>query len=156
MTINLGDPTLAAASVPEALGWRRIRKAGGSGRWRDSPAAERGVGIGILVLPAAGERSHWHRVDAVEPWVWQAGAPVQLGIAGADGRRTLILGPDLTVGETRQAVVPVLAWQEAASLGAGSVVGRVVAPAFDFTGFELAPTGWSPPVDGAHTSNTTP
>jgi len=37
-------------------------------------------------------------------------------------------------------------WQAARSLGAWSLVGCIVAPAFDFTGFELAPTGWEPPV----------
>ena len=129
MTLDLRDPALAARAVTEALdlaphpegGWFRET-------WRDNPAGGRGVGTGILFLLAAGERSHWHRVDAVELWVWQAGAPLRLGIAGLDGRRMLILGPDLTAGETLQAVVPALAWQEAASLGAWSLVGCVVAP----------------------------
>ncbi len=157
MTIDLRDPTLAAASVTEALGLAPHPEGGWFREtWRDSPAGERGVGTGILFLLAAGERSHWHRVDAVELWVWQGGAPLRLGIADADGRRTLILGPDLTAGETLQAVVPIPAWQEAASLGAWSLVGCMVAPAFDFAGFELAPIGWSPPAGGAQTSNTTP
>jgi predicted cupin superfamily sugar epimerase len=35
-------------------------------------------------------------------------------------------------------------WQAAESLGAWTLVGCTVAPAFDFAGFELAAKGWSP------------
>jgi predicted cupin superfamily sugar epimerase len=41
-------------------------------------------------------------------------------------------------------VVPKRVWQAAASLGAWTLVGCTVAPAFDFAGFELAPPGWAP------------
>jgi predicted cupin superfamily sugar epimerase len=58
---------------------------------------------------------------------------------------TVRLGPDLTSGETLQAVVPAGAWQAARPLGAWSLVACVVAPAFEFEGFELAPAGWAPP-----------
>ncbi|MDH7799699.1 putative cupin superfamily sugar epimerase [Beijerinckia sp. GAS462] len=37
----------------------------------------------IYFLLAAGERSAWHRVDAVEIWHWYAGAPLKLEIARA-------------------------------------------------------------------------
>ncbi|WP_374544909.1 cupin domain-containing protein [Rhodoblastus sp.] len=53
------------------------------------------------------------------------------------------LGPDLGGGETFQAVVPAGGWQAAESLGAWTLVSCVVAPAFLFSGFELAPPGWS-------------
>ncbi|HEX7196251.1 MAG TPA: cupin domain-containing protein, partial [Candidatus Limnocylindria bacterium] len=36
------------------------------------------------------------------------------------------------------------AWQSARSLGDWSLMSCVVAPAFSFDGFELAPSGWSP------------
>jgi predicted cupin superfamily sugar epimerase len=42
------------------------------------------------------------------------------------------------------AVVPAGTWQAAESLGAWTLVGCTVAPAFDFQGFELAPPGWAP------------
>ena len=115
--------------------------------WRDRPASGgRGVGTSILFLLAEGERSRWHRVDAAEIWLWQAGAPLLLGVHAAEaGRRDVRLGPDLAGGEALQAVVPARAWQEASSLGAWSLVGCVVAPAFEFAGFEMAPAGWSPP-----------
>ena len=93
---------------------------------------------------AAGERSHWHRIDAAETWHWHAGAALALQIAGSDGLATVRLGADLAAGERPQAVVPAGAWQAAESLGAWTLVGCTVAPAFDFSKFELAPKGWTP------------
>jgi predicted cupin superfamily sugar epimerase len=43
-----------------------------------------------------------------------------------------------------QAVVPADCWQSARSLGPFSLVGCTVAPGFEFSGFEIAPAGWSP------------
>jgi predicted cupin superfamily sugar epimerase len=99
----------------------------------------------IYYLLAAGERAHWHRVDAVETWHWHAGAALALLIAGADGVATVRLGADLVAGERPQAVVPAGVWQAAESLGAWTLVGCTVAPGFDFRGFELAPKDWAPP-----------
>ncbi len=147
MTIDLRDPSLSASAVRTALGLS-AHPEGGHFRelWRDTPVqGGRGAATSILFLLAQGERSHWHRVDAAEIWLWQAGAPLLLGIAAADGnQRQVRLGPDLTGGEALQAVVPVHAWQGATSLGGWSLVSCVVAPAFEFAGFELAPVGWSP------------
>jgi predicted cupin superfamily sugar epimerase len=114
--------------------------------WRDQPDdGGRGTGTGILFLLRAGEASHWHRVDASELWLWQAGAPLELRL-GAPGEKpqALRLGPDLAGGESLQGLVPPLVWQAAASLGAWSLVSCVVAPAFNFAGFTLAPPGWRP------------
>ena len=89
--------------------------------WRDTPAdGTRGVGTSILFLLAAGEASHWHRVNAAELWIWQAGAPLALRCSPGAG---------VTLGR---------------SLGAWSLVCCVVTPAFRFAGFELAPPGWEP------------
>ena len=41
----------------------------------------RAASTAIYFLLAAGEVSHWHRVDAVEVWHWHAGAPLELAIA---------------------------------------------------------------------------
>ena len=140
---DLRDPSLTAGTVREALGLSPHPE-GGHYRelWRDRPeAGDRGAGTSILFLLAEGERSHWHRIDAAEIWLWQAGAPLLLGIDGMDELR---LGPSLASGEVLQSVVPAQAWQEASSLGSWSLVSCVVAPAFEFAGFELAPPGWSP------------
>ncbi len=106
----------------------------------------RAVSTAIYFLLAAGERSHWHRVDAVEIWHWHAGAPLELSIAmeGAGPVETLRLGPHLLDGDEPQRIVPAGAWQAARSLGAWTLVGCTVAPGFEFAGFELAAPGWSP------------
>jgi predicted cupin superfamily sugar epimerase len=107
--------------------------------------AGRAASTAIYFLLARGERSHWHRIDAVEAWHWYAGAPLVLDIARQPGRiERLTLGCDLAAGERPQAIVPVHAWQAAASLGDWTLCGCTVAPGFDFSGFELAPENWSP------------
>lgn len=116
--------------------------------WRATPEVEgaRPAGSAILYLLAAGERSHWHRVDAAEVWQWSGGEALELRIwaVGDASVTTLRLGGAVIDGETPQAVVPAGAWQAARSLGEWSLVGCIVAPAFDFAGFELAPPGWEP------------
>jgi uncharacterized protein len=104
----------------------------------------RSASTAIYFLLARGERSHWHRIDAVEVWHHYAGSALELQIADGDGARTLRLGADLAAGEVPQAIVPVQAWQAAESLGDWTLVGCTVAPGFDFAAFELAPRGWEP------------
>ena len=106
----------------------------------------RAASTAIYFLLARGERSHWHRVDAVEVWHYYAGSPLALEIAahGETAIERVTLGSDVAAGERPQAVVPAHAWQAAASLGHWTLVGCTVAPAFEFAGFELAPKEWSP------------
>src|ERR1700761_1615650 len=101
----------------------------------------RSISTAIYFLLARGERSHWHRVDAVEIWHWHAGAPLALSISAEGSREDLVLGPDIGVGQRPQGIVPQGAWQSATSLGGWSLVGCTVAPGFAFDGFELAPEG---------------
>jgi uncharacterized protein len=102
-------------------------------------------GTAIYFLLKAGERSHWHRVNADEIWHHYAGAPLELSMSD-DGQavRHLRLGTDFGVGEQPQAVVPRHVWQAARSLGAWTLVGCTVSPAFEFSGFEHAPPDWKP------------
>lgn len=93
----------------------------------------------IHFLLAAGERSAWHRVDAVEIWHFHAGAPLELALAEGGTVTRIRLGTDLAAGERPQAVVPAGVWQSAEPLGAWTLVGCTVAPGFEFAGFELAP-----------------
>jgi predicted cupin superfamily sugar epimerase len=106
----------------------------------------RSASTAIYFLLARGERSHWHRVDAAEAWHFYAGAPLMLETAQVDRGpiQRVILGPDLARGERPQAIVPACAWRAAESLGDWTLAGCTVAPGFDFSGFELAPKGWSP------------
>lgn len=109
-------------------------KAGGS----------RGASTAIYYLLEQGQFSHWHRVDADEVWHFYAGEPLELSLS-EHGRRAQrrILGPDLS-RQAPQIVVPAGWWQSARPLGAYTLVGCTVAPAFEFSGFEMAPTGWAP------------
>ena len=109
--------------------------------WRDTPAdGSRGSGTAIYYLLREGERSRRHRVDAAEIWHFHAGSPLELMIESEDGvpeRR--VLGTDLRAGEAPQILVPPGAWQSARSLGAWTLVGCTVSPAFLFEHFELDP-----------------
>jgi len=132
--------TLQLVPHPEG-GWYRET-------WR--AAAEGGArapGTAILYLLEAGCRSHWHRVDADEMWLWHAGAPLDLLIADAhDANPARIpLGGDVTRGYTPQALVPATRWQAAEARDGWALVSCVVVPGFDFAGFEMAAPDWSPP-----------
>jgi hypothetical protein len=114
--------------------------------FRDSrvDAGGRSFSTAIYFLLARGERSHWHRIDAVEVWHYYAGAPLILQIADDSGRWSVKLGPDVAAGEQPQAIVPPDTWQSAETTGDWTLVGCTVAPGFEFAKFELAPKGWAP------------
>jgi len=115
--------------------------------FRDSrtDASGRALSTAIYFLLARGERSHWHRIDAVEVWHFYAGDPLTLRIAHDAGvENTIRLGPDAAAGQLPQAIVPAQAWQAAETNGDWTLVGCTVAPGFDFATFELAPKGWQP------------
>jgi len=130
--------TLALIPHPEG-GWYRET-------WSAETAHDgRPEGTAIYFLLVAGERSHWHRVDAAETWHHYAGDPLDLWVS-VDGvtRELQVLGTDLMAGERPQQVVPAGAWQAANSRGDFTLVGCTVVPGFDFAGFELAPPDWQP------------
>jgi predicted cupin superfamily sugar epimerase len=128
---------LALESHPEGGHYRET--------FRDPRTVDgRALSTAIYFLLARGQRSHWHRIDAVEVWHHYAGAPLALSIFGADGTSVVRLGSDVAAGDRPQAIVPAGAWQAAESLGAWTLVGCTVAPGFEFMGFELAPRDWSP------------
>jgi len=104
------------------------------------PIGGRGLSTTILFLLEEGERSHWHRVDAVETWFWHAGAPLLLRIE----EKALLLGGDVLAGQRPQAIVPAHAWQSAEADAGWALVSCAVTPAFEFAGFQLAPPDWRP------------
>jgi len=138
----------SAAAIAAALGMAAHPEGGRYVEtWRaPAPTGGRAAASAILYLLAAGERSHWHRVDAAEIWQWSAGDALELRIAPGDAGPVEVvrLGGDVTAGELPQAVVPAGAWQAARPLGTWALVGCIVAPAFEYAGFELAPEGWEP------------
>ncbi|MEM6826942.1 MAG: cupin domain-containing protein [Pseudomonadota bacterium] len=147
-------PSNTAAALIEQLnlaphpegGWYRET-------WRAPDRADgRAGGTAILFLLKAGERSHWHTVDAEELWIWQGGDPLKLRIAQSDAGpvHELALGGDPLRGEELQGLVPTGAWQatEATEPGADihgySLISCIVVPGFDFEGFALADPDWEP------------
>ncbi|WP_135448760.1 cupin domain-containing protein [Tabrizicola caldifontis] len=112
--------------------------------WAGPDIGGRASGTAILFLLRAGERSHWHRVDADEIWLWHAGAPLVLSL-GVTAAADVRLGPDILGREVVQTVVPAGWWQAARSTGEWTLVSCTVSPGFRFDGFELAPPGWTLP-----------
>ena len=101
----------------------------------------------IHFLLEADQHSHWHRVDADELWLWHAGDPLALRIAETEDApvETIVLGD--AAGPLWQGVVLQGQWQAAMPLpgpNGYAFVSCVVAPGFEFDGFELAPAGWAP------------
>jgi predicted cupin superfamily sugar epimerase len=130
---------LGLAPHPEG-GWYRQT-------WRaEGAVGERPPGTLIYFLLEEGQRSHWHRVDAAETWLWHAGAALALSIAPDEGgpTATIRLGGDLLAGEAPQGLVPTGHWQAAHADRGWALVSCVVVPGFQFAGFELAPQGWAP------------
>lgn len=120
------------------------------GHFRQTWIAEndgRATGTCIYFLLKAGERSHWHRVDATEIWLWHAGAPLVLSLSATDtGPATEhLLTPDLARGAP-QVIVPAHHWQAARSTGEYTLVSCTVSPGFQFDGFELADPGFQIPT----------
>jgi predicted cupin superfamily sugar epimerase len=130
---------LALQPHPEG-GWYRET-------WRaPAPEGERASATAILFLLESGQRSHWHRVDAAELWLWHAGSPLILGIAASEAGpvESTRLGGDVLAGEMPQRLVLPYHWQAAEADSGWALVSCVVSPGFDFAGFELAPPGWAP------------
>jgi predicted cupin superfamily sugar epimerase len=140
-------PLASAAEVIARLGLQPHPE-GGHYRetYRHDAGGKRGLCTAIYYLLSQGELSRWHRLnDAVEIWTYHAGASLALTLS-PDGRERAAhrLGADLTAGEKPQVVVPIGCWQTARSLGDWTLVGCIVAPAFEFAGFEMAPASWEP------------
>ncbi len=116
--------------------------------WRAATVnGARPAGTAIQFLLKAGERSHWHRVDADEIWHFHTGAPLVLRVSADEtGPATAhVLGTDLAAGERPQRVIPAHHWQSAESTGAFTLVSCTVSPGFLFAGFELAPPDFDIP-----------
>ena len=106
--------------------------------WRD-PAEGRGSGTAIYFLLPGGVESRWHRIDAVEIWHHYAGAPLELLLSSnpPETDEIIRIGSDIIGGERPQGLVKPGQWQAARSLGAWTLVGCTVSPAFEFEHFEI-------------------
>jgi hypothetical protein len=142
---------LTLAPHPEG-GWYRET-------WRaDAPAGERAATTAILFLLEEGQRSHWHKVDATELWLFHAGSALRIETAGSDDGpvQAARLGPDVLAGERPQVRIAAGDWQAATADGGWALVSCIVSPGFEFEGFTLAPPGWAPGGHGGSESSSRP
>lgn len=143
----MGTASHAASEIIDRLGLSRHPEGGWyKETWRSGVNANgRSIASAILFLLGEGERSHWHRVDADEFWLWHAGSALTLRLAEIEGATadSVVLGPNVLSGHLPQVRVPAHVWQSAEAAG-WTLVSCIVAPAFTFEGFELAPPDWSP------------
>ena len=108
----------------------------------------RAAATAIYFLLPPGAQSCWHAVRSDELWLWHAGGPLTLLLAGTGDRpgtepAAVTLGPDLAAGQRPQHLVPAGHWQAARPAGAQEVlVTCVVAPGFDFADFTVPPARW--------------
>ncbi|RDI97303.1 cupin domain-containing protein [Dyella solisilvae] len=112
---------------------------------RFHPPKASGDGIGarhalsaIHYLIEAGTVSSWHRVDAEEAWHFVEGDPLELLIYNpvSNSLERCCLGP-LAPDVRSMVVVPAGAWQAARPLGRYALMTCLVAPGFEYEGFEL-------------------
>lgn len=104
----------------------------------DDGAGERHALSAIHYLLEAGEVGRWHRVNAEEAWHFVEGDPLELLIYNSANKslERCSLGP-LAPGVSSMVVVPAGAWQAARPLGRYALMTCLVAPAFQYDGFEM-------------------
>src|SRR5271156_3561984 len=127
----MGEGLIASLSLeahPEGGWYRRTWVA-------ESIDGERPAGSAILYLLLEGERSVPHSIDATEIWHFYAGSVLELTTETPEGNTAVpLLGPGVLAGQEPQVVVPAGTVMAARSLGAYSLVGATVSPAFRFEG----------------------
>ena len=148
MSDSADKPPIGAMTANEIIAQFRLRPHPEGGHYRETyrapaPDGTRGAITTIYYFLKHGEVSAWHRIDAVEIWHYYAGAPLRL-LVSRNGEDVVEQRLGLADHAEPHLVVPAHAWQSAHSEGDWTLVGCTVAPAFEFTGFELAPAGWHP------------
>lgn len=137
-----------AQTLIEALGLKPHPEGGWYRETWRAPATggERASATAIFFLLEERQRSHWHRVDAAEIWLFHAGSALRLETASGDAGpiRTTRLGADMLAGDTPQLIVSAGEWQAAEADRGWALVSCIVSPGFEFAGFTLAPPDWSP------------
>jgi uncharacterized protein len=136
-----------AGTIIEALGLAPHPEGGWFRETWRAPAPDKGrsAGTAIHFLLEGGQRSHWHRVDADELWLWHAGSPLDVLVEQETGDiDTIRLGGDVLHGYAPQCLVPANRWQSTKARTGWALVSCVVVPGFEFAGFDLAAPDWAP------------
>ena len=118
--------------------------------WRaDHREGERASASAIYFLLESSQKSHWHKVDAAEIWLWHSGNAALLSSSDPLDPEVeqVTLGPDVLSGHVAQHIIAAGDWQAAEVLPGMhdyALVSCIVSPGFDFEGFTLAPPEWQP------------
>ena len=115
--------------------------------WRaEGVDGARSPATAVLYLLEEGQRSRWHKVDATEMWLFHAGSSLKLQIAPSEGGPILTtrLGADVLAGDEPQLRIEPYQWQSAEADRGWGLISCLVVPGFEFSGFTMAPDGWSP------------
>lgn len=125
---------LGLEAHPEGGWYREMHRS--PDKIRHDRLGERSAFTSIYFLLQGPEVSHLHRIDAEELWCWHAGSDLVVHVQEGDRLVSRPLGPD---AGRFQLVVPAGVWfgSEVQQPGAWALVGCVVAPGFEFGGFEL-------------------
>ena len=99
------------------------------------------AGSSILYILPHNQVCKWHRVQCDEMWHYYEGTPLKMYLLSAQkGLETLVLGTDVSTGQTPQIIVPRQTWFAAELIEPQGFVycGCTLWPAFSYTDFELA------------------
>jgi predicted cupin superfamily sugar epimerase/mannose-6-phosphate isomerase-like protein (cupin superfamily) len=100
------------------------------------------AGSAIVAVETPRYFSAMHRLQSDEVWHFYGGSPLQMLLLYPDGHgQTVVLGSNVSAGETPQLTVPHGVWQGSAPRaglpGTYSFVGTQLSPAFDYADFEI-------------------
>ncbi|MGC6417592.1 MAG: cupin domain-containing protein [Bradymonadia bacterium] len=111
----------------------------------DCVSEGRSIVTAIYYLLPANAVSRLHRIDADELWFFHEGQPLHVHVFEGDRYERLTLGPATDLRQRPQHLVRKGAWFGAHNEHASgfSLVSCVVAPGFEFKGFELAEQAWA-------------
>ena len=99
----------------------------------------------IYYLLKKNEKSHWHRLTKNEILHFYDGDPLKLLISkNGKNIKEIILNYKNNNGQIFHYIVKARTWFSMESQGEYSLIGRTVAPPFDYNDFELAPKKWKP------------
>ena len=99
----------------------------------------------IYYLLKKGEISHWHKLSKNENLHFYDGDPIKIFLSDDKiNLSEIILGKNFSKNQQYNFTVKAGTWFGMESLGDWSLIGCIVAPAFEYKDLELAPPNWNP------------
>jgi len=101
---------------------------------------DRDFSTAIYFLLRSQDRSAFHRIKSDELWHFYQGSTLLVYVLTDHGLKVHRLGADLTAGDSLQVMVPANCWfgAQVEDPDSFALCGCTVAPAFDFSDFEMA------------------